>query len=176
ELPGRDIGLLERLTMKFAIRASRSVTGAAPLLKPLLERSVVDPEKHMPPRLLARYLAPFVGTDGVAHLYVLARALRRLELEEIALEEIQAPTLVIRSQFDEWLDDAVAERLAEAIPGGRLIRVPSAGRLLPEEQPEALAQLIHDFDTADDDESPTDEGGPVPNETKMRNSGSASTV
>jgi len=176
ELPGRDIGLLERLTMKFAIRASRSVTGAAPLLKPLLERSVVDPEKHMPPRLLARYLAPFVGTDGVAHLYVLARALRRLELEEIALEEIQAPTLVIRSQFDEWLDDTVAERLAEAIPGGRLIRVPSAGRLLPEEQPEALAQLIHDFDTADDDESPHDEEGPVPNETNRGNSGSTSTV
>lgn len=144
-IPGKDVALLEQLAMRFALRITRSITGAAPLLTPILERSVIEPERQMPPRLIARYLAPFVGREGVAHLYALARAQRRFELEEIPLDEILAPTLVVRSQFDEWLDDTLAERIAATMPNARLIRVPDSARLLPEEQPEATARLIHQF-------------------------------
>lgn len=143
EVPGKDVDQLERRTVRFALRATRSVTGAAPLLQPILERSVADPDTHMPARLVARYVAPFVGVEGVAHLYALARALRRVEVEEIPLEELAVPTVVVRSQFDEWLDDTVAERLVATIPGARLLRVPGAGRLLPEERPDLVAQLAH---------------------------------
>jgi pimeloyl-ACP methyl ester carboxylesterase len=145
-----------------AIRIARSVTGAAPVIRRLLERSVANPQESMPARLLGRYLAPFVGRDGVAHLYALARAIRRVEVEEIALDQITAPALVVRSQFDEWLDDSVAERLVEALANARLHRVPNAGRLLPEERPELVAQLIHDFDS----ERPMDEADDaVPNDS-----------
>ncbi len=151
-LPGRDVRALDRGTFKFALRLSRSVMGAAPLLTPILERSVVDPARHMPPRLVARYLAPYVGRDGVAQLYTLARALRTADVEDIQLDTIAAPTLVVRGEQDRWLDDALATRLAAEIPGARLVRVPDAARLLPEERPALMARLIHAFGT--DDELP----------------------
>jgi len=160
ELPGRDVRALEGLAVRHSLRIARSVTGAAPLLGRLLERSVANPGETMPARLMGRYLAPFVGQEGVAHLYALARAIRSAEVEEIALEEIAAPALVVRSQLDEWLDETVAERLVQVLPNARLLRVPSAARLLPEERPELVAEFIHDFDA----ESMQENGEPVPNE------------
>src|SRR5688572_17326936 len=59
ELPGGDVRAVQRGTAKFALRVGRGILGAAPLLAPVLEKSVADP-KSMPPRLVARYLAPFV--------------------------------------------------------------------------------------------------------------------
>lgn len=159
-IPGRDVALLQKLSMRFVVRVSRSVTGAAPLLEPILKRSVVDPEIWMPPRLIARYLAPFVGRDGVAHLYALTRSIRRADIDQIALERISAPTLVVRSQHDEWVDHEVSEQLAEAIPYARQVRVAGAGRLLPEEQPDYVARLIHAFDT--DQELPVSGTAPDP--------------
>lgn len=162
ELPGKDVRSLGGLAVRYSLRIARSVTGAAPVIRRLLERSVANPQESMPARLLGRYLAPFVGRDGLAHLYALARAIRRVEVEEIALDQITAPALVVRSQFDEWLDDSVAERLVEALANARLHRVPNAGRLLPEERPELVAQLIHDFDS----ERPMDEADDaVPNDS-----------
>jgi 2-hydroxymuconate-semialdehyde hydrolase len=40
---------------------------------------------------------------------------------------------------------AFGERLATALANGRLERVAEAGHFLPEDQPERLAELIHDF-------------------------------
>src|SRR5690606_15815956 len=141
------VALLQRLSVRFAVRISRSVTGAAPLLEPILRRSVADSARWMPPKLVARYLAPFVGRDGVAQLYALARAIRRADLDEIALDRISSPTRVVRGQRDEWGDHTASAQLTEAVPYARLVRVPGAGRLLPEEQPEYVARLIHAFDS-----------------------------
>jgi pimeloyl-ACP methyl ester carboxylesterase len=121
------------------------VLGAAPLLTPLLEGSVADPA-HMPMRLVARYLAPFVGREGVAHLLALARTIRREDFESIALESVRAPTLVIRGEADGWVDGDVAKRLVIALlPHARLVELPGVGRLVPEEDPEALADLLTDL-------------------------------
>lgn len=145
-IPGKDVAMLHRQSVRFAVRISRSVTGAASLLQPILRRSVSDPDRWMPPRLVARYVAPFVGRDGVANLYALTRSIRRADVDEIPLERIAAPTLVVRSQHDEWVDHEPAEQLAESIPNAQLVRVAGAGRLLPEERPDHVAQLIHAFD------------------------------
>ena len=141
ELPGDDVRSVQRNTARFAIRASRDVLGVAPLLGPLLEGGVADPD-HMPPRLVARYLAPYVGPEGVSHLLSLARSVQPDDIEELELEAIRAPTLVIRGEADRWTETAVAERLAATLPGARLERVPEVGRLMPEEAPERLAELI----------------------------------
>ncbi|HUF25616.1 MAG TPA: alpha/beta hydrolase [Gemmatimonadaceae bacterium] len=142
--PGDDIRLLNRNTAKFVLRVRRGVMGAAPLLTPILEGSVLSPE-HMPPRLVARYLAPYVGQDGVNHLLLLARSIDSDDLEDLDLRAIQAPTLILWGEEDRWLDDRLPDRLANAIPGARLVRIPGIARLLPEENPERAAEEIIDF-------------------------------
>jgi pimeloyl-ACP methyl ester carboxylesterase len=143
DLPGRDIRTLQHNTARFAFRLSRGMFGAGPLLTPLLQESVADPT-NMPERLVARYLAPFVGRDGVAHLLDLARSVRVEEVEELDLASIFAPTLVVWGEADPSRSRDIPARLLHAIRGSRLARLPQVGRLVPEEAPEELAQLIVD--------------------------------
>ena len=143
-LPGRDVRTLQRNTVRFAFRVTRGMFGAAPLLRPVLAGSVADPER-MPERLVARYLAPYVGADGVSHLLALARALRPADVEELDLAAITMPALVVWGEADRWLPADLPDRLAAAIPQGRLVRIPEVGRLVPEEAPEELVSLILDF-------------------------------
>ena len=138
--PSATIGAVSR----FALRISRGVLGAAPLLTPILERGVTSVER-MPPRLQARYLAPYVGSEGVGHLLTLARSVRAEDLEDLDLSVITAPSLVVWGEADQFLDERVPDRLVNAIPDARLVRLPNVGRLVPEEAPDRLAQLILDF-------------------------------
>jgi len=144
ELPAGDVKAMQRNTARFALRASRGVLGAAPLLSPVLEASVADPA-HMPPRLVARYLAPYVGKDGVSHLLVLGRSIRADDLEDLDLGRITAPTLIVWGELDGWLDPSLPDRLAIAIRHSRLVRVATSARLVPEEEPDRLAELIIEF-------------------------------
>lgn len=144
EIPARDIGSLQRSTARLAVRVTRGILGAAPLLQPLLEESVATPD-HMPTRLVARYLAPFAGHDGVSHLLTLGAAIRRGDIDDLTLSELRAPTLVVRGARDAWLSAGVAQRLASEIPNARLAVVPGAGRLVADEEPEQLARLIVEF-------------------------------
>ncbi len=144
ELPARDIGVLQRSTARFAFKVTRGVLGAASLLEAVLEGSVAKPE-HMPDRLLARYLAPFAGRDGVSHLLTLGASIRRAEIDDLDLSEIRARTLIIRGEQDQWVGRDIASRLAAAIPNSSLKKVPGVGRLIPEENPEILTDLLLEF-------------------------------
>jgi pimeloyl-ACP methyl ester carboxylesterase len=142
-LLGRRLGALPRALLRL-LGSARGVLGAAPLLTPVLEQSVADPA-HMPARLVARYLAPYVGEDGVTQLLQLARSVRPQDLQDVDLSQIAAPTLVVWGERDRWLDSEVGERLAAVLPDARLVRVPDAARLVPEDAPEVLASLVVDF-------------------------------
>ncbi len=144
ELPARDIAVLQRSTARFAFKVTRGVLGAATLLQAVLEGSVAKPES-MPTRLLARYLAPFAGRDGVNHLLTLGAAIRRSEIEDLDLSDVRAPTLIIRGDHDEWVGRDIASRLAAAIPKTSLTRVPGVARLIPEESRDYLSELILNF-------------------------------
>lgn len=144
-VPGADLRALTRNTARFALRVARGgMLGVSSLLTPLLEESVADPA-HMPPRLVARYLAPYVGQDGVNHLLALARAVRAEDLDDIDSASVRVPTLVVRGDSDIWLDGDVAGRLAASMPNGQLVRLPGVGRLVPEEAPDQLTGLLLDF-------------------------------
>jgi pimeloyl-ACP methyl ester carboxylesterase len=145
ELPGRDITQMQRSTAKFAFRTTRGVLGAAPLIEGVLRGSVADAEAHMPVKLIARYLAPFAGRDGVSHLLALASSINADDLEDIDLKTIHVPALVIWGEEDRWIDQKVADRLVNALPDGRLVRLPGIGRLVPEETPERMTSLLLDF-------------------------------
>lgn len=144
ELPGGDVRAVQRGTAKFAFRVGRGVLGAAPLLTPVLQSSVADP-RSMPDRLVARYLAPFVGSDGVSHLLTLARSVRREDLEGLDPGKIHVPTLIVWGEEDRWVDSGLGERLQAKIPGSTVVRLPGVGRLVPEEASDSLARLLLEF-------------------------------
>jgi pimeloyl-ACP methyl ester carboxylesterase len=145
ELPARDITQMQRSTAKFAFRTTRGVLGAAPLIEGVLRGSVSDPAAHMPMKLIARYLAPFAGRDGVNHLLTLASSISGDDLEDVDLKTIHVPALVLWGEEDQWVDPKMADRLAHALPDGRLVRLPGVARLVPEENPEHMASLLLDF-------------------------------
>lgn len=145
EIPGRDITQMQRSTAKFAFRTSRGVLGAAPLIEGVLKGSVSDPDSKMPVKLIARYLAPFAGRDGVNHLLAIASSVNADDLEDVDLRTIHVPALVIWGEEDQWLDSKMPDRLVNALPDGRLVRIPGIGRLVPEENPEQMSTLLLDF-------------------------------
>jgi pimeloyl-ACP methyl ester carboxylesterase len=145
EIPSRDITQMQRSTAKFAFRTTRGVLGAAPLIEGVLKGSVSDPETRMPIKLIARYLAPFAGRDGVNHLLTLASSIAADDMDDIDLQTIHVPALIVWGEEDQWVDSKTADRLVHALPDGRLVRLPGVGRLVPEENPEQMTSLLLDF-------------------------------
>lgn len=147
EVPSDDVKALQRNTGRYALRVSRGVLGAAPLLRELLERGVADPA-HMPEKLIARYLAPYVGQDGLNHLLVLARSIDEEDVDEIDFSQVDQPTHIVAGEADAFGSLQVAERLVSEIPGSRLTRLPHVGRLAPEDAPDAIAAAVVDVTAA----------------------------
>ena len=144
EVPAGDIKALQRNTARFAFRASRGILGAAPILGDLLRKSVAD-GSHMPDKLVARYLAPYVGEEGLNHLLLLARSIDDEDMEDAELGSLPQPTLIVWGDQDPWVGPRFPDRLADTIPGSRLVRLPGIGRLVPEEAPDALLGLLLEF-------------------------------
>jgi pimeloyl-ACP methyl ester carboxylesterase len=144
ELPAGDVTTLQRNTARFAFRSSRGILGAAPILGEVLRRSVAD-EAHMPDKLVARYLAPYVGPEGLNHLLLLARSIDDEDMDQGELRSLAQPTLIVWGDQDPWVDGKFPERLADVIPGSRLVRLPAVGRLVPEEVPETVVALLLEF-------------------------------
>jgi len=144
DIPGGDIRTMQRNTARFAVRVSRGLFAASALLSPILTQSVRDPAS-MPPMLIGRYLAPFIGQEGVTHLLALARAVRPTDLQDLDLTQVRAHTLIVRSEKDVWVDAAVSRKLAGDIPDCRVVSFQEAARLVPEEAPDELASLIASF-------------------------------
>ena len=143
-VPADDVKSLQKNTARFALRVSRGVLGAAPLMRELLQKGVADPAR-MPETLVARYLAPYVGRDGVDHLLRISRYITGEPLEEINLRALPHPTLVIWGDKDPWANGRVGDQLANTIGGSKLVHLPQAGRLVPEDVPDVLNQLLLDF-------------------------------
>ena len=141
--PGRDVDAIQsfRTMARFVIRISRGLLRATPLLRTLLEPSVADPSR-LSSRLLARYLAPYVGRDGAGHLLTLARTIDDDDLADLQLETLETPTLVVHGDRDPWVDESAAEALARTLPNARLVRLPGLSRLVPEDEPATMVSLI----------------------------------
>jgi 3-oxoadipate enol-lactonase len=61
------------------------------------------------------------------------------------LSRITAPTLVMVGEEDTVTVPAKAERIAAAIAGAKLVRIPRAGHIVTVEQPQAVTQAIGEF-------------------------------
>lgn len=61
------------------------------------------------------------------------------------LSSIDVPTLVVVGEHDVITPPDAARRLAESIPGARLVEIPGAGHLTPIESPEPFNRAILEF-------------------------------
>jgi pimeloyl-ACP methyl ester carboxylesterase len=141
---GEDLSELGRLAARHFFDSARGMLGASAWLGPLLSQGVANLDA-MPPRLVARYAAPFIGKDGVRHLQALANAIADDDVSELDMSAVTARTLVLRGDLDRWCSASNASGLATAIAGAELRAIPDAGRLLPEDAPGALAALLAEW-------------------------------
>jgi pimeloyl-ACP methyl ester carboxylesterase len=99
----------------------------------------------MPPRLVARYLAPFAGRDGVRHLLALARSVRAQDVHEIDPDAIEAPTLVVWGGRDRLLPPTLGSTFTAHIPDSRLVVLPGAAHIPMLEAPDELNAALRAF-------------------------------
>lgn len=151
DLPGPDIRALQRTSARAALSAN-ALFGALTLLEPLLKGAVADVSR-MSDRLVARYLAPYVGGDGVGHLLQLASAIELLEDEGPAIRDVRAPALVVHGALDRWTTPALVKSFPARLPRTttRIETMPDVGRLIAEDAPEALTAVIRAWIEAETD-------------------------
>ncbi len=127
---GPEIDAVRGQTGPALLEISSRPLGVVDLLGPVLRGAVTERES-MPDKLVARFSAPYTGSQGARHLLDLARA--------VGEEDEGGPVLVsdIRTMRVTGEDDPMV-----APPSAPVIRLPGAMRLLPVERPGPLAALI----------------------------------
>ena len=104
--------------------------GVVDLLAPVL-RGAVSEQENMPDTLVARFSAPYTGSQGARHLLDLARAVAEEE-DAVPLPLSDISTLRVTGEEDPMV----------APPSASVIRLPGAKRLLAVERPGPLSALI----------------------------------
>lgn len=127
---GPEIDAVRGQTGPALLEISSRPLGVVDLLGPALRAGVLD-AASMPDRLVARFSAPYTGSQGARHLLDLARAVGEEEEESVGRVS-ESRTLRVFGENDPMVAPAT----------GAVIRLPGAMRLLAMEQPEALAALI----------------------------------
>ncbi len=143
DLPGPAIRSLQRTSALSALSAN-ALFGARPLLDPFLRDAVAVPA-NMPDLLVARYLAPFVGSGGAAQLLQRASAVTLSPEDRQRLGEVRGDMLLWTGDRDAD-DDLVAriERWRGVLPMAsvRPIVVRPCGTLVAEDAPAALVSAL----------------------------------
>lgn len=127
---GPEIDAVREQTGPALLEISSRPLGVVDLLGPVLRAAVSD-LSSMPDKLIARFSAPYTGSQGARHLLDLARAVGEdQDLTATAASEMS--TLRVTGEDDPMVAPSAAS----------MIRLPGARRLLPMEQPEPLSALI----------------------------------
>lgn len=84
-------------------------------------------------------MARTVGADAFASQQ---RAILTRPDSRGGLPTIRCPTLVLVGEGDELTPPALAEEMAQLIPGSRLVKVPDSGHLSTLEKPEAVTKAL----------------------------------
>ena len=143
DLPGPAIRLLQRTSALSALTAN-ALFGARPLLEPMLRAAVSDP-LNMPDLLVARYLAPFVGSGGAAQLLQRASAVTLSGEERQRVSEVRGDILLwtaARSATDDLAARAAHWRSVLPLASVYPIAVRPCGALVAEDAPAALVSAL----------------------------------
>ena len=117
--------------------------GMESVVAPTLERWFTAPFRKARPEVVEKVAAmirttPAPGYIGCSH------AIPKLNLTA-RLHEIRCPALVIVGKDDPGTPVAMAEEIHQALPGSKLVIIPSAAHLSNLEQPEAFNQALSEF-------------------------------
>jgi pimeloyl-ACP methyl ester carboxylesterase len=129
-LDGPEIEAVRGQTGPALLEISSRPLGVVDLIGPALRDAVVEPE-HMPDRMVARFSAPYTGSQGARHLLDLARGVAE-DTELVGATPSEVYTVRVTGERDPVVAAAQTP----------LIRFPGAKRLLPLERPAQLAALI----------------------------------
>jgi len=128
---GPEIDAVRGQTGPALLEISSRPLGVVDLIGPVLRAAVSEPGQ-MPDALVARFAAPYTGSQGARHLLDLARAVAEEEEEQLSLSD--SGMLRVTGENDPMVLMANAP----------MLRLDAARRLLPLERPEPLAALIMD--------------------------------
>ena len=117
--------------------------GMEPLVAPTLERWFTEPFRKSRPEVVER-VAAMIRTTSAPGYVGCSHAIPKINLTA-RLKEIGCPTVVIVGKDDPGTPVAMAEEIHQALPGSKLVIIPSAAHLSNLEQPEAFNQALADF-------------------------------
>ena len=93
--------------------------------------------------MLEELVAPWLGDGQAAFYRQIAQADERFTAEvEPRYGDIEAPTLIVWGDADEWIPTDRAHRLAKAIPNSTVEIIEGAGHLIQEDSPAELTAVI----------------------------------
>ena len=119
--------------------------GVAALTEPTMQRWFPQAWREAHPAEVQRMTALLLGTsvEGYAGCAAAVRDLAQLDL----LPRIAVPTLVVAGELDAAMPPAATAKIAELVPGARLVSLPT-GHQAAVEQPAAFCAAWREFATA----------------------------
>lgn len=139
DLPGAEIRTLQRASARVALN-TQTLFGSLHLLEPLLKAGVTDADR-MPERLVARYVAPFVGVEGLRALLQRAAAVELTPVGRGRISQATGAVLVLQAEGG---SPRPSLSWPTVLPAAQVVveRLAGVGRLIPEDAPEALEPRI----------------------------------
>lgn len=115
-------------------------------LRMIVRRGLYHKE-NLTKELLSDFWEPLKTKEGRKAFLHFAASLDINDLLEIEeqLHQLQTPVLIIRGDADPYLSAAIAEKLAKNIPGAKLIRIPTGGHFMQEDEPERITKELKIF-------------------------------
>ena len=117
--------------------------GMEPLVEPTLARWFTAPFRKSRPEVVQN-VAAMIRSTPVAGYVGCSHAIPKINLTA-RLKEIRCPGVVIVGKDDPGTPVAMAEEIHHALPGSKLVIIPSAAHLSNLEQPDAFNRALGEF-------------------------------
>jgi 3-oxoadipate enol-lactonase len=117
--------------------------GMEPLVESTLARWFTEPFRKSHPEVVQKVATMIRATPAPGYIGC-SHAIPKINLTA-RLKEIRCPALVIVGKDDAGTPLAMAEDIHQALPGSKLVVIPSAAHLSNLEQPDAFNRALDDF-------------------------------
>jgi pimeloyl-ACP methyl ester carboxylesterase len=116
------------------------------VFKLIVNRAVYN-KKHVTEELMSYFWKPMKSEKGRKAFLHFAKCLNNKNLMDIAedLKKITLPVLIIRGDGDIYLDSSICKKLHDEIQGSTLLRIPTGGHFIQEDEPEMIVHHIKTF-------------------------------
>ncbi|MGH7585529.1 MAG: alpha/beta fold hydrolase [Gemmatimonadales bacterium] len=141
---GSAEGPVRQAELRVLSGVLRRLDGETRLLDPVPQWVFAPDFRDQHPEVVSAWLAVVRRMSGESLAQALDVAAARPDLRA-RLADIAHPALVVVGARDALLPTEESRRLAEGLPGGRLVSLEGAGHALPLERPHELAALVREF-------------------------------